>query len=187
MRRKKILLAVALVLIAGIAAAGVGLQHDAGEADELSLMTVTVRLDRQNDIYDQLAQRIEDCASADEPTVSDREFRAFCEGVNCLVRDEMLNGLFERAQIPADTAMLLRELMAGTAKYEMEELQPSELSVETLGELAECLYLLADCCDRGQEGTLAYCVSVQDFESEGYRAAETQVRLLMTELDGLLS
>lgn len=45
---------------------------------------------------------------------------------------------------------------------------------------------LAEHCDRGQEGTLARCVSAQDFESEAYREAEAQVKMLLAKLDELL-
>lgn len=185
MKRKSLLILVLVVAVA-VVATRMAAQNDAGEVDELSLMTVTVRLDRQNDIYYQLAQRLEDCASADEPTVSDGEFCAFCDGVNCLVRDEMLSGLFERAHIPEGTVELLGELMGTTAKYGMEVMQPSTLSEETLESFVECAYSLAEHCDRGREGTLAYCVSAQDFESEAYRDAETQVKKLLAKLDELL-
>lgn len=137
---------------------------------------VKVRFDRQNAVYYQLAQQIEDYISGDR-TVAEAEFSSFCLGVNCFIRDEPRTdweNLYQK-----DVSETITDIMAFTARSEMDDLRLSSLSEDALEQLMTNFYDLSDCCDRAKEHSFAYCVASQEFDSDLYQKEQSRVKELL--------
>lgn len=136
------------------------------------------RFDRQNDVYYELGQQVENYLSGDR-AIEGEKFSSLCLGVNCFVRDETNVGWADLCQDDQEVLAVMEDLMAATAEYRLDELRLSALSDDDLEKLADCFYELGDCCDRGIEESFAYHVYNQEFEGEAYQSAQDRVEELL--------
>lgn len=175
------------VLLIGLlfSAAGCGGETPAETEDQANARyAVLVRLDRQNEVYDSLGRIVEDVITANDRAAEQARFQGFCAAANCFVRNDTAAASYEQAfqedQRLRDT---LTDLTSATAAAEMDTWQISTWSNQELEQLKDLLYALADCCDRGSEGTLAYQVSLPDLESPDGQAAMDQAGQLLLALN----
>lgn len=154
---------------------------------DLLSYTVMHRIDKQNEVYYQLAQMIEDFAVSNDRAIEDVRFRSFCMGINCFIRDGISSSWFEQLY-QEDKALLetIEDLIDVTAKYEMETLQISKLSDDKLEQLKINFYELAKCCDRGEENSLAFHLSIQDCKSESYHESVKQTQKLLLNVQKII-
>ena len=68
----------------------------------------------------------------------------------------------------------MKQLVTATLTCQLDELSLSRLSDEEAAQLRDTLQTLAQCCDRGENGSLAHCIENQT-EGEPLTAAITQV------------
>ena len=126
---------------------------------------VSVRLDKQNDVYYHLGGLIEDLVDG---KVTAEQIEAFCSGVTIFTRDELTDGACDI--VCGDERELqstLRNLLYAGSDISAEQLQ--QLSDSELDLLAELCFDLCDCCDRGKaDRTLAHFISAQEFGSDEY-------------------
>lgn len=126
---------------------------------------VSVRLDKQNDVYYQLGELIKELVDG---KVTAEQIEAFCSGVTIFTRDELAVGACDI--VCGDECELkstLRNLLYAGSDISAEQLQ--QLSDSELELLAELCFELCDCCDRGKaDRTLAHFISVQEFGSDEY-------------------
>lgn len=138
---------------------------------------VSVRLDKQNDVYYHLGELIKELVDG---KVTAEQIEAFCSGVTIFTRDDLTDGACDI--VCGDERELqstLRSLLYAGSDIGAEQLQ--QLSDSELELLAELCKNLGDCCDRGKtDQSLAYFISIQDFSSDTYSDA-------LQTTDGLLS
>lgn len=147
------------------------------EDDPQSLLTYSVweRLDRQNDVYIQAARLIDDYLASEERDVAEARFQGFCQGVNVMAQDQILyNQLSDIFQGQDALNKAVKQLVTATLTCKLDELSLSRLSDEEAAQLRDTLQTLAQCCDRGEESSLAHCIENQA-EGEALTAAITQV------------
>ena len=147
------------------------------EDDPQSLLTYSVweRLDRQNDVYIQAARLIDDYLASEERDVAEARFQGFCQGVNVMAQDQILyNQLSDVFQGQDALNKAVKQLVTATLTCKLDELSLSRLSDEEAAQLRDTLQTLAQCCDRGENGSLAHCIENQA-EGEALTAAITQV------------
>lgn len=144
--------------------------------------TVIFRIDRQNDVYYQLAQQVENYILGNR-TIEEAKFNSFCLGINCFIRDELNTIWNDLYQSNKEVVEIIKDLTGITAKNEMETLRLSELSDNDLEQLMEDFYDLAGCCDRAKKNSFAYYVETQDFESNLYREELKRVKSLLASVD----
>ena len=116
-------------------------EQDKSYGQDVMQEAVKVRFDRQNTVYYELAQQVEEYISEDR-TVAEAEFRSFCLGVNCFIRDESRvdwDNLYQD-----DVSKTITEIMSMTAKTEMETLRLSSLSETELERLMTNFYDLSE-------------------------------------------
>lgn len=149
---------------------------------------VLVRLDRQRDIYGQLGELLENYLVAENRDDVELQFRSFCSGVNCFVRDDSIypycNDLYQGNPDLSDT---LIALMSTTARNELDQLPLSAFSDDALETLKGLCYELETCCHRGEEGTFAYFLSIQDLKSDSCQAALRDTRQLLQRADEIIT
>lgn len=178
-RMKKYLKMPMLVLVICIllVSAFSGCKNQTGQNGQDAIKcAVMSRFDKQNTVYYQLAQQIEDYISGDR-TIEEAKFSSFCLGINCFIRDEQKTS-WENLY-PEDVSETITDLMGTTAKNEMETLRLSVLSDNALEQLMVNFYDLSDCCDRTQKNSFAYCVETQDFASDLYREEQNRIKELL--------
>lgn len=159
-RRLLSLLLAAACLLALCALAGcAGRGESRTEDDPLDLLAYSVweRLDRQNDVYFQAARLADDYLSSEERDTAEARFQGFCRGVNVMAQDQII---YNQVNAPLTC--------------QLDELSLSRLSDEEAAQLRDTLQTLAQCCDRGENGSLAHCIENQT-EGEPLTAAITQV------------
>ena len=126
---------------------------------------VSVRLDKQNDVYYHLGELIKELVDG---KVTAEQIEAFCSGVTIFTRDDLTDGACDI--VCGDERELqstLRSLLYAGSDISAEQLQ--QLSDSELESLAELCFELCDCCDRGKADlTLAHFISVQEFGSDEY-------------------
>lgn len=149
---------------------------------------VLIRLDRQRDIYGQLGDLLENYLVAENRDDVELQFRSFCLGVNCFVRDDSIypycNDLYQGNPDLSDT---LIALMSTTARDELDRLPLSAFSDDALETLKGLCYELETCCQRGEEGTFAYFLSIQDLKSDSCQAALRDTRQLLQRVDEIIA
>ena len=148
---------------------------------------VIYRFDRQNDVYFQLAQQIESYIISEERILEETKFTAFCSGINCFIRDEMISNLYEEP-FENDERLIktTKKLMGFTAGSEMERIQLAEFSEEELGQIKDLFYELADCCNREEKNSFAYCISMGEFKDDVYEEAIEQTETLLSEIEKII-
>lgn len=163
----------ALCALAGCASRGESQTED----DPQGLLTYSVweRLDRQNDVYVQAARLLDDYLSSEERDAAEARFQGFCQGVNVMAQDQILynqfNDIFQGQDI---LNKAVKQLVTAPLTCQLDELSLSRLSDEEAAQLRDTLQTLAQCCDRGENGSLAHCIENQT-EGEPLTAAITQV------------
>ena len=163
----------ALCALAGCASRGESQTED----DPQGLLTYSVweRLDRQNDGYVQAARLLEDYLSSEERDAAEARFQGFCQGVNVMAQDQILYNQFNDIFQGQDTLnKAVKQLVTAPLTCQLDELSLSRLSDEEAAQLRDTLQTLAQCCDRGENGSLAHCIENQT-EGEPLTAAITQV------------
>jgi type IV pilus biogenesis protein CpaD/CtpE len=163
----------ALCALAGCASRGESQTED----DPQGLLTYSVweRLDRQNDIYVQAARLLDDYLSSEERDAAEARFQGFCQGVNVMAQDQILYNQFNDIFQGQDTLnKAVKQLVTAPLTCQLDELSLSRLSDEEAAQLRDTLQTLAQCCDRGENGSLAHCIENQT-EGEPLTAAITQV------------
>ena len=163
----------ALCALAGCASRGESQTED----DPQGLLTYSVweRLDRQNDVYVQAARLLDDYLSSEERDAAEARFQGFCQGVNVMAQDQILYNQFNDIFQGQDTLnKAVKQLVTAPLTCQLDELSLSRLSDEEAAQLRDTLQTLAQCCDRGENGSLAHCIENQT-EGEPLTAAITQV------------
>lgn len=163
----------ALCALAGCASRGESQTED----DPQGLLTYSVweRLDRQNDVYFQAARLADDYLSSEERDAAEARFQGFCQGVNVMAQDQILYNQFNDIFQGQDTLnKAVKQLVTAPLTCQLDELSLSRLSDEEAAQLRDTLQTLAQCCDRGENGSLAHCIENQT-EGEPLTAAITQV------------
>ena len=163
----------ALCALAGCASRGESQTED----DPQGLLTYSVweRLDRQNDVYFQAALLADDYLSSEERDAAEARFQGFCQGVNVMAQDQILYNQFNDIFQGQDTLnKAVKQLVTAPLTCQLDELSLSRLSDEEAAQLRDTLQTLAQCCDRGENGSLAHCIENQT-EGEPLTAAITQV------------
>ena len=163
----------ALCALAGCAGRGESRTED----DPLDLLAYSVweRLDRQNDVYFQAARLADDYLSSEERDTAEARFQGFCQGVNAMAQDQIIYNQVNAIFQGQDTLkMAVKQLVTATLTCKLDELTLSRLSDEEVTQLRDTLQTLAECCDRGEESSLAHCIENQA-EGEALTAAITQV------------
>lgn len=148
----------ALCALAGCAGRGESRTEEDVPLDLLAY-SVWARLDRQNDVYFQAARLADDYLSSEERDTAEARFQGFCRGVNVMAQDQIIynqvNALFQGQ----DTLKkAVKQLVTATLTCELDELPLSRLSDEEVTQLRDTLQTLAECCDRGEESSLAHCI-----------------------------
>lgn len=164
----------ALCALAGCAGRG---ESRTEEDDPLDLLAYSVweRLDRQNDVYVQAARLLDDYLSAEERDAAEARFQGFCRGVNVMAQGQIVyNQLSDIFQGQDALNKAVKQLVTATLTCKLDELSLSRLSDEEAAQLRDTLQTLAQCCDRGENGSLAHCIENQA-EGEALTAAITQV------------
>lgn len=164
----------ALCALAGCASRGESRTED---DDPLDLLAYSVweRLDRQNDVYVQAARLLDDYLSSEERDAAEARFQGFCQGVNVMAQDQILYNQFNDIFQGQDTLnKAVKQLVTAPLTCQLDELSLSRLSDEEAAQLRDTLQTLAQCCDRGENGSLAHCIENQT-EGEPLTAAITQV------------
>ena len=170
----------ALCALAGCASRGESQTED----DPQGLLTYSVwdRLDRQNDVYVQAARLIDDYLSSEERDAAEARFQGFCQGVNVMAQDQIIYNQFNDVFQGQDALnKAVKQLVTATLTCKLDELSLSRLSDEEAAQLRDTLQALAQCCDRGEEGSLAHCIENQT-DGDPMTAAIAQVT---EELQGL--
>lgn len=163
----------ALCALAGCAGRG----ENRTEDDPLDLLAYSVweRLDRQNDVYFQAARLADDYLSSEERDAAEARFQGFCQGVNVMAQDQIIYNQVNAIFQGQDTLKkAVKQLVTATLTCKLDELSLSRLSDEEVTQLRDTLQTLAECCDRGEESSLAHCIENQA-EGEALTAAITQV------------
>ena len=163
----------ALCALAGCAGRGESRTED----DPLDLLAYSVwaRLDRQNDVYFQAARLADDYLSSEERDTAEARFQGFCQGVNAMAQDQIIYNQVNAIFQGQDTLKkAVKQLVTATLTCKLDELTLSRLSDEEVTQLRDTLQTLAECCDRGEESSLAHCIENQA-EGEALTAAITQV------------
>lgn len=163
----------ALCALAGCASRGESQTED----DPQGLLTYSVweRLDRQNDVYVQAARLLDDYLSSEERDAAEARFQGFCQGVNVMAQDQILYNQFNDIFQGQDTLnKAVKQLVTAPLTCQLDELSLSRLSDEEAAQLRDTLQTLAQCCDRGENGSLAHCIENQT-EGEPLTASITQV------------
>ena len=163
----------ALCALAGCASRGESQTED----DPLDLLAYSVweRLDRQNDVYFQAARLADDYLSSEERDAAEARFQGFCRGVNVMAQDQIIYNQVNAIFQGQDTLKkAVKQLVTATLTCKLDELSLSRLSDEEVTQLRDTLQTLAECCDRGEESSLAHCIENQA-EGEALTAAITQV------------
>lgn len=164
----------ALCALAGCASRGESRTED---DDPLDLLAYSVweRLDRQNDVYVQAARLLDDYLSSEERDAAEARFQGFCQGVNVMAQDQILYNQFNDIFQGQDTLnKAVKQLVTAPLTCQLDELSLSRLSDEEAAQLRDTLQTLAECCDRGEESSLAHCIENQT-EGEPLTAAIAQV------------
>lgn len=163
----------ALCALAGCAGRGESRTED----DPLDLLAYSVweRLDRQNDVYFQAARLADDYLSSEERDTAEARFQGFCRGVNVMAQDQIIYNQVNAIFQGQDTLKkAVKQLVTATLTCELDELPLSRLSDEEVTQLRDTLQTLAECCDRGEESSLAHCIENQA-EGEALTAAIARV------------
>ena len=163
----------ALCALAGCASRGESQTED----DPQGLLTSSVweRLDRQNDVYVQAARLLDDYLSSEERDAAEARFQGFCQGVNVMAQDQILYNQFNDIFQGQDTLnKAVKQLVTAPLTCQLDELSLSRLSDEEAAQLRDTLQTLAQCCDRGENGSLAHCIETRT-EGDDLTAAITQV------------
>lgn len=175
----------ALCALAGCAGRGESRTED----DPLDLLAYSVweRLDRQNDVYFQAARLADDYLSSEERDAAEARFQGFCRGVNVMAQDQIIynqvNAIFQ-GQDTLNKAV--KQLVTATLTCKLDELPLSRLSDEEVTQLRDTLQTLAECCDRGEESSLAHCIENQA-EGEALTAAIARVTEEIQGLERLIA
>lgn len=162
-----------LCALAGCAGRGASQTED----DPQGLLTYSVweHLDRQNDVYVQAARLVDDYLSAEERDAAEARFQGFCQGVNVMAQDQIIYNQFNDVFQGQDALnKAVKQLVTATLTCKLDELSLSRLSDEEAAQLRDTLQVLAQCCDRGEENSLAHCIENQT-EGEPMTAAIAQV------------
>ena len=171
----------ALCALAGCAGRGESRTEEDAPLDLLAY-SVWARLDRQNDVYFQAARLADDYLSSEERDTAEARFQGFCQGVNAMAQDQV-NAIFQGQ----DTLKkAVKQLVTATLTCELDELPLSRLSDEEVTQLRDTLQTLAECCDRGEESSLAHCIENQA-EGEALTAAIARVTEEIQGLERLIA
>lgn len=163
----------ALCALAGCAGRGESRTED-GPLDLLAY-SVWERLDRQNDVYFQAARLLDDYLSSEERDTAEARFQGFCRGVNVMAQDQIIYNQVNAIFQGQDTLKkAVKQLVTAPLTCQLDELSLSRLSDEEVTQLRDTLQTLAQCCDRGEENSLAHCIENQA-EGEALTAAIARV------------
>lgn len=189
-RRLAALLLAAASLLALCALAGcAGRGESRTEDDPLDLLAYSVwaRLDRQNDVYFQAARLADDYLSSEERDTAEARFQGFCQGVNAMAQDQIIYNQVNAIFQGQDTLKkAVKQLVTATLTCKLDELPLSRLSDEEVTQLRDTLQTLAECCDRGEESSLAHCIENQA-EGEALTAAIARVTEEIQGLERLIA
>lgn len=175
----------ALCALAGCAGRGESRTED----DPLDLLAYSVweRLDRQNDVYFQAARLADDYLSSEERDTAEARFQGFCQGVNAMAQDQIIYNQVNAIFQGQDTLKkAVKQLVTATLTCKLDELPLSRLSDEEVTQLRDTLQTLAECCDRGEESSLAHCIENQA-EGEALTAAIARVTEEIQGLERLIA
>lgn len=175
----------ALCALAGCAGRGESRTED----DPLDLLAYSVweRLDRQNDVYFQAARLADDYLSSEERDTAEARFQGFCQGVNVMAQDQIIYNQVNAIFQGQDTLKkAVKQLVTATLTCKLDELPLSRLSDEEVTQLRDTLQTLAECCDRGEESSLAHCIENQA-EGEALTAAIARVTEEIQGLERLIA
>ena len=163
----------ALCALAGCAGRGESRTED-GPLDLLAY-SVWERLDRQNDVYFQAARLADDYLSSEERDTAEARFQGFCRGVNVMAQDQIIYNQVNAIFQGQDTLKkAVKQLVTAPLTCQLDELSLSRLSDEEVTQLRDTLQTLAECCDRGEENSLAHCIENRT-EGDDLTAAIAQV------------
>lgn len=140
------------------------------------------RLDRQNDVYYRLAKQIDAYIDSDDKTIEEQQFKSFCRGVNCFVRDENNRWIEYLYSQDEDIMKTFHDVISATAWGNFEEFPFADLNDTELNELKDIFYQLAKECDRGVDRSFASCFATQDLDTETYGEATERVQKLLSSL-----
>ena len=101
------------------------------------------RLDRQNDVYYRLANQIDKYIYSDDKNIEEQQFRSFCRGVNCFVRDE--RHVWDLYSQDEDFIKKFNEMISATAWGNLEEFSLANLNDDDLNELKDIFYQFQVC------------------------------------------
>ena len=138
------------------------------------------RLDRQNDVYYRLANQIDKYIYSDDKNIEEQQFRSFCRGVNCFVRDK--RHVWDLYSQDEDFIKKFNEMISATAWGNLEEFSLANLNDDDLNELKDIFYQLSNECNRGVDHSFASCFAAQDFDTETYSEATERVERLLSSL-----
>lgn len=155
-------------------------QHD---EDETAIHYAVIdRLDRQNDVYYRLAKQIDAYIDSDDKTIEEQQFKSFCRGVNCFVRNENNRWIEYLYSQDEDIMKMFHDVISATAWGNFESFSFAGLNETALNELKDIFYQLAEECDRGVDRSFASCFATQDFDTETYSEAAKRVQKLLSSL-----
>lgn len=172
-KRKRLMLLIGcLVLSMILAGCESGTKEKSESLQDFFFYSVLDRLDRQNSIYARLETIVESSFSSEDRSVQSEQFQYLCQGANCFIRDELTNPWYDQMQEEQETLYsVVKGLTGACAKYELDQLWLGDLSDEELSKLGIVFGDLAECCDRSEAGSLAYQVSIQEYEGNSYQEA----------------
>jgi len=155
---------------------------------EVMFHQVLVRLDRLEEVYYQMGVLVEECIVAENRASNADRFQSYCAGAVCFVRDAPEIGYVDDLFSSEEKTQLegIKEILSFPAKYEVDELELMGFSEQDLEKIKQFCFQLAECCDRGKEGTLAYCVNTKQVGSDEGRDAINVVKGIITEFEGII-
>lgn len=170
--KRMMLLLGCLVLSVILAGCESGTKEESESLQDFFFYSALDRLDRQNSVYAQLEAVVESSLSSDDRSIQSEQFRYLCQGANCFIRDELSNPWYNQMQEEQEELYsAVRGLTGACAKYELDQLWLGDLSHEELSKLGTVCGDLAECCNRNEAGSLAYQVSIQEYEGTSYQEA----------------
>lgn len=184
--------ALCVLALCALCALGVTL-HRMHETEDTALGVDTYRVwqrfDRQNDVFYQLAQIVEESGETEDALSMESRFAAFCDGANCLARDAWN---YERAQLERaypdlseKSISLMQRLFTFTVWYRLQTDALSTFTDEQCDILADTLYALAEQCDRGVDGSFAACIAASDVTGDAFLQAQKTLGELLETVESM--
>ena len=145
-------------------------------------LSIIQRLDKQSQLYAELAQMVRDIPDAPDQDRAISELKHYIDGTLIFVQNDTINGNIEVIfGNQKEIWKLLRGLFAGGV-FKAEKLK--DLTSEELTQLSDMLKSLDQCCYRGLPYTsFAYYIYLRDTESEEFSTALKTAQTLLLNLE----